>query len=567
MLRSLSLRFAAGVLVLALAATPAVGDPVDSDLGFAQNGGPCHPTAKNASLLDMLTLVNPEWGPILPLDTDPTHVDAAPVLVHGLVKGMHGDTSGDFPATHVRADVNHFVQLDPEDAGRLATGNGDGLIHFEWEAGVYPAWAWAGTGDRVVGLGRWIFDCGHPDPIFGSCSTTTSTQCVLDRDCPSGETCVGVHFGYSSEMHPPYATAAVRTGRGAIVSDLPGATPVPATRADVYVSNQGGGAGDRCILTHRRSDLALLMIECFPLADPVANVNAQDFSFDLPLPPRPRGVPPVIRRRVTSYPAPGGVPARLSIRHVADPDPHLAVTVQLARRTPGAGMPTGFAATILAGWQQDTTPLTHVRLTIDSVVINNALQPARPTVPRTCRDSDAPCTTGDDCAPGEPCWGQGPVKSWQLQAALNGEWLEFPGLASVNTGDEIPVGLVYDQYLPASGAVHLEVNGRSHECVDTMYGKSLASETDRLGFGKGVICLASEARSPGDIDLTYPAPDFGAGSGGTMTHDTTSSGGEGGHCSMTTDALCTIDADCPSMETCTRTGGAFTLRYHIERLS
>src|SRR4029077_15994182 len=99
MLRSLSLRFAAGVLVLALAATPAVGDPVDSDLGAAQNGGPCHPTAKDAAPLDMLTLVTPEWGAILPLDTDPTHVDTAPVLVHGLVRGMHGDTSGDFPAT------------------------------------------------------------------------------------------------------------------------------------------------------------------------------------------------------------------------------------------------------------------------------------------------------------------------------------------------------------------------------------------------------------------------------------------------------------------------------------
>src|SRR6184192_270371 len=133
-----------------------------------------------------VVLVNPEWAPIV----NGQIVNSDPVLVHGVVQGMHGDTSGDFPSTHLRADVNHFVLLDPEDSDRLATGNDDGLIHFEWEAGVYPAWAWAGTGDRVVGLGRWIFDCGHPGTVPGNCSATMSQQCVIDSDCPSGESCV-----------------------------------------------------------------------------------------------------------------------------------------------------------------------------------------------------------------------------------------------------------------------------------------------------------------------------------------------------------------------------------------
>src|SRR5947208_3118723 len=152
--------------------------------------------------------------------------------------------SADFPATHVRADVNHFVALDAADADRLATGNDDLQLHFEWEAGAYPAWAWAGTGDRIVGMGRWIFDCGHPGAMPGNCSVTTSQQCVLDSDCSSptcstcgdGETCVGVHFGYSAALHPPQATAAIRSGRGAIVSAVV-ATPVPATKADIYVSS------------------------------------------------------------------------------------------------------------------------------------------------------------------------------------------------------------------------------------------------------------------------------------------------------------------------------------------
>src|SRR5262249_52931371 len=163
-----------------------------------------HPTGIQPALLDMLTLINPEWAPVVNGQT----VDSAPVLIHGLVQGMHGDTSGDFPSTHLRADVNHFLQLDAADADRLAPRNDHGLIHTEWEAGVYPAWAWAGEGDRVVALGRWIFDCGHTGAIAGQCSVSSSHQCVLDGDCRppicascgASETCVGTHYGYSSEL-------------------------------------------------------------------------------------------------------------------------------------------------------------------------------------------------------------------------------------------------------------------------------------------------------------------------------------------------------------------------------
>src|SRR5262245_30574040 len=102
-------------LAAALGTIPAAAAPVDSDLAAAPNGGGCYPTGINPAVLDMLTLINPEWAPIVNGQT----VDSAPVLVHGTVQGMHGDTSGDFPATHVRADVNHFVALDPVDAVAL----------------------------------------------------------------------------------------------------------------------------------------------------------------------------------------------------------------------------------------------------------------------------------------------------------------------------------------------------------------------------------------------------------------------------------------------------------------
>jgi hypothetical protein len=550
-------------LVLAAAPVPAV---VNSDLAASNYGGPCHPTGIAPALLDMLTLINPEWAAIMPLPSDPTLVDTAPVLVHGEVQGMHGDLSGDFPSTHLRADVNYFVLLDPADSDRLGTGNDDGLLHFEWEAGVYPAWAWAGTGDRVVGLGRWIWDCGHPGATPGACSVTTSKACVIDKDCPSGESCVGPHFAYSAELHPPYATAAIRRGRGAVVFTRPVPTPVMATRADVYVSPDGAGAGDRCIITHHANDSDLLSVQCFPLSQPVATLNAQDFVFDVPLPTRPANS----HRpgwRVIPYPTPGGTPAHLTIRRrLADPaNPHLEVHVRMTRPVHGV-LPTGFAATILAGWKKDTSPLVHVRVTLTDLVVNNALQPATPTVPRTCSSANTACTTSADCPSGESCWGAGPVKSWGMQAAVNGEWQELVGLGTVDTSDIISQGLVYDQYIPPTGSVELDVDGRSHDCIDTIYGTSLATDLGNFGLSKGIVCLASEARDVGSLSLSYPGPDFGAGVGGSMDYETVSTGGAGGHCSTNTGLLCTVNGDCPSGETCVTTGGAFSLRYRIERL-
>src|SRR5262249_47231938 len=152
------------------------------------------------------------------------------------------------------------------------------------------------------------------------CSVSSSHQCVLDGDCRppicascgASETCVGTHYGYSSELHPPYATAAIRQGRGAVVTRRPGGRAVPATRVDVFVSPDAAGAGDRCILTHRDPDAALLGVECFPLAQRVATLNAQDFTFDVPLPPQPPGGR--VKWRKVLYDTPGGVRAGLRVR-------------------------------------------------------------------------------------------------------------------------------------------------------------------------------------------------------------------------------------------------------------
>jgi hypothetical protein len=565
------------IAVLALwLAGPATAQPVDSDLAIPANGGGCYPTGLHPALFDMLTLVDPEWAPIV----DGQTVDSEPVLVHGTVEGMHGDLGGDFPATHVRADVNYFVLLDPADAGRLATGNDDGLLAFEWEAGALPAWAWAGDGDRVVGLGRWIFDCGHTGAASGTCSATPGQACVLDSDCRppicptcgSGETCQGAHFGYSSELHPPYATAAIRSGRGTVLLEH-GRRAVPATRVDIYVSADGGGAGDRCILTHQLDPNSLFATQCFPLSQPVAALNSRDFEFDVPLPPAPvhgrwwvRHHRLLVRRLLR--PAPGGVAARLTIeRHLDDEAPHLHVRVHLAPdpRHPDAPLPTGFAGTLWAGWPDVPAHLTHVRVHLKAIEIRNALQLSQPIAPAACVPSGASCSTDAECGAGGQCLGVGPVKAWHLQAAVNGEWQELQGLDDVSTGDVVPQDVVFDQYLPPDGVLRLQVDGAARECVTSMYGKSLGDDLLELGLSHGIDCLNSTEHSPGTVDVTYPGPDFGAGGHGAA-YVTPSQGGVGGVCSSSTDQACLVDADCPTGETCNVRGGAMAVRYWIERV-
>jgi len=535
--------------------------PISSDLGAAPNGGGCYPTALTlSSPVDMLTLVNPEWAPVV----NGQLVDSIPVLAQGTIVGGHGDTGGDYPGTHARSDVNTFVSLDDPASGLYATGNPD-EIAFEWEAGAYPDWAWGGAGDRIVGLGRRIFDCGHPGSLAGHCSLTTNQGCALNSECPAGETCIDPHFRYQSEIHPPFATAVMRFGRGAVLDTSPATTAVPATRTDVFISPNGGAAGDACIAQHLANPLTLTGTECYPLSQPLAaaHLNDRDFDFEVPLPARPPGGHALWR--IQEYATPGAVaPAVEVVPFEDDPAPYLAVHVRLTQSTPG-GLPTGYAGTLFAGWDNDPTPLTHVRVTLDAVVIRNALQLLTPVVPRICSGNGAACNTTADCPSGQTCSGVGPVKSWRLQVALNNEWRELSGLSSVSSGDVIAQGVTFDQYLPADGGVQISADGVSEDCISTMFGKSLAREVTELGVNDLQNCLLSTPHDPGRVNVSYPGPSFGAPSG-VMDYETQSVGGDGGTCSVTSTRLCVVGADCPSGETCHRTGGAFALRYRIERL-
>src|SRR5262249_40514911 len=271
-------------------------------------------------------------------------------------------------------------------------------------------------------LGRWIFDCGHPGGTAGHCSATSGVQCVIDADCrpptcaqcAPAETCAGAHFGYTSELHPPQAAVAIRSGRGAL---LAGPNPVPVTKADIFVSPFGGGAGDRCILTHQTPPLDLLnRVECFPLSQPVAPINSTDFVFDLPLPEQPPGGHALWN--IINAPAlanlPGVLdrPATVAVSGPTGADHHIEVRVRMTQRDANGHFPTGYAGSIVAGWDNGTGNFTHLGVTVQSVVIRNALQPVHPDVPRTCIPGGNLCVADTDCPEGETC--SGPVKSWRL---------------------------------------------------------------------------------------------------------------------------------------------------------
>lgn len=494
------------LLALWLSSLPAVAaDPIDSNTALSGNGGGCYsPPIVQASPFDMLPAVNPEWAPVV----NGSSPFSAPVLVHGTAVDSH-ISKQDFPAGHVTFDQNTEIALDAADSGFLATGNlapsnledGIGTLELEWETGSYPAWAWAGEGDRVVALGRWIFDCGHPDPIPGH-KAGTSIPCLTDADQPVGVPCVGAVFNYRSEMHPPQAVAVIRSGKAARLDSTGRAVPV--TQADVYISPDGGGAGDACVVSHKTSLNAILGAPCFPLAAPLALIpvggvsplNSRDFSFDVPLPAVPGGRDAVLRVMPKGTTP---VPAGLDVTPLlGGADPHYHVTVRMTQPV-GGRLPTGFAATLLAGWRQaPASPLVHVRVVLDGVVINDALKTPL---------SGVPVPAG-----------------WKMQAGVNGEWQEVGGLGSVSgasTGQLIATPATFDLFVPRSGGVSLHVDAASTNCVDTLFAKSLLTDLITFGFNpadpstlpgalaRGLTCLSAEERDAGSVELSFAAPKFG----------------------------------------------------------
>jgi hypothetical protein len=575
-------------LVGALLALAPVGTAkaqfIDSNLAISpttqMGGGGCYPVSIAPALLDMLTLLNPEWAAIDVGSHSPPFSD--PITVHGTVHLAKINESGDFPSDHVTDDQNTFATLDASDQGLVATGNVGphgveaGQMELEWEISSYPLFAWAGTGDRYTGVGRWIWDCGHPDPDpVGNCSTSVLQQCAIDSDCVeasticpacvAGETCVNVTFNDHSELHPPQAVAITRTH--GYRSSKKVHFGKRATRTDVWINPDGGGAGDLCPLTHNASPISELTVQCFPLSQPIADVNATDFSFDIPLPPRPAGVTRPPRVRVLDR-TPAGMPSpRVDTLFVDGATPIVRAVVHMTTPIKGT-LPSQVGKTIIARWPQDPTAVTHVRVNVTGIDIVNPLKLVTPVLPLTKRCS---VTTSQDCSAtpcpaGQTCLSLGgPTPGWQIFFEVNGDWQEVPGLQAIASPGFIPLNLTYDAGLLAGDTLHMHATGKSLACLESqLYGRSLADDLALYGLTDGATCLANTSADIGAFNLSYTGPDFG-GALAPASYVTQSTGGDGGHCLVTTSQLCLADADCPAGESCFPTGGSFKLHYTIKK--
>lgn len=556
---------------------------IDSNLAVSPatqtGGGGCFPVSISPSLLDMLVLINPEWAAIdvgahMPPQSDP-------VTVHGTVALAKINEAGDFPGDHVTDDQNTFIAVDAADMGRVSTGNVGpegpeaGQMEVEREIGKYPLFAWAGTGDRLTAVGRWIWDCGHPlqNPA-GSCAVTMTQACILDSDCASptcptcitGETCMGVNFNYHSEIHPPQMLAVSRTHGYAFSRAVRGGKR--ATRTDVWISPDGGGAGDACFLTHLASAFSLLSTECYPLSQPIANVNGSNFAFDIALPPKPPGTTDPPRVKVVDR-TPKGLPhPNVTATFVDGPSPVVHAVVDMTTSIKGK-LPSQVGKTIIAGWRNDPTPTTRLRIHVTGIEIMNPLKAVTPTVAlkKRCSVTTSKDCSSTPCPSGETCLALGgPTPGWQVFLEANGDWRALPGLEAVATPGTIPQKVRFDVGVVPGDDLHLHATGKSLACLEAqLYGRSLKQDLALYGLTDGTSCLADMSKDIGALDIILGGPDFGSG-GGSMTYVTSSVGGDGGHCSTTTSQLCVVGADCPGGETCVPTGGSYRLHYTITKL-
>ncbi|MBI1814698.1 MAG: hypothetical protein HYR72_06960 [Deltaproteobacteria bacterium] len=612
------------------------GNPCTGGRGTTGCGG-CYPgpippdssVDPIGAALAQLPLINPEWaplGPMIPGVDASLPPDAVPVRVTGTV--IDGHPSGqDFPATHVAGDFVADIVPDAADSGRLATGN-PSVIGMEWERGALPQFAWAGEGDRIITVGRWIFDCGHADPQpLGTCSNDGARLCIVDSDCVSPGTCTNPtpNFTYEAEIHPPQTVVMLRN------KSLPAphagrtAPAIPATRADVYISANGGGAGDRCTVTHLENPIDILFSkDCFKnhcsvttgrsckvdrdcavhetciVLDPaarLANINAANFEFDLPLPPPPAGSA-TLQIKTKDFKPLGGLMPKATFQPTPGPTPNLHVIVPMAAPLANGKLPNVFAQSISAGWKEDTTSLTHVQVKLANLIINNPLKDSTPAIPKKCtnpaggffdqscaKDTECPggfcgttgntcytdksCPKTDFCQSASRCVGSF-VPGWEMWGEVNGDWVQFKRLDTIGAKapflappyrkpSPLPAKIVqaykFDEFVPPDGSIHIKLHGHSLNCLDSQFGKNIKEGLNQFGLTVGGTCLLAGSKSPGEIDVTHNGPGFGVTTpaGKPQTFSVTSTGGDAGTCALTATKLCMTDADCPG--SCSVTGG------------
>ncbi len=137
----------------------------------------------------------------------------------------------DVPFDHWSHDRVWHVRLDPRlsylnsisndplpDTPRSSKNPADKTMEMEWEIGTandggtdrFPKEFWPSDGDRVWMMGRYIFDCGHPEE------------------------------GPRTELHPVTAVASTHFEPLQIPTASPGSLPIFAAKTSIYIHGDGG---------------------------------------------------------------------------------------------------------------------------------------------------------------------------------------------------------------------------------------------------------------------------------------------------------------------------------------
>jgi len=176
------------------------------------------------------------------------------------------------------------MEVEWDNASLMDVKDPDGKVveGFARDWGAVPEFVWPAVGDRVWIMGRWIFDCGHPNSDFRA------------------------NVKYSTEIHPPRVLVTLRLKHPALDSfprprvsapnfpppqsylpvtgvpvdpaSLPpgvpnsGPTNVPVMEADIFVSVNGGGANDLC---------SIVPESCPGHTGPIIPVNDRNYVFDI----------------------------------------------------------------------------------------------------------------------------------------------------------------------------------------------------------------------------------------------------------------------------------------------
>jgi hypothetical protein len=397
-----------------------VGLPLFAAAASARSSAP--PTSPNQPLTDgcqravvnQLFLKSPEWVYV--------YRDPSIRVAEGIARVTHA-AKDDAPGEHEWYDFNSNLVPDrryrylvggssAQRTGNFARGEtADGeefrRLHYEWESGTLPFFAWPTEGDRVKLWGSWIWDCGH----------FTKGQRLT---------------GERTEFHPLNGIVVTRRS--------PYRTRGPESQTDVFISSDGNlaHAVEECARTHQPiapDQYGPDLRTCIQTPANKQQLLSRDYSFFVPAPPRPsRGA------RLT-YRVVGMVGGSVGSERIRVRPDGLAVTVALKGGRRAITATRRYGKSFFVGWtgRQRGTP-TRLKITLGSLLVKHA----------------DPLPSGSTPRPG----------LWNLYLDVNGyrkllnDWA--PALNSVVDGQRIRLNRSVTIEVPRGRGVSLFVQGR--EC-------------------------------------------------------------------------------------------------------